>query len=155
MILIIRNYREVLIRTPFHGHFRYPHKLSDYIKIGKKNSLDGYINNIKLYDEFKGEKMHIYYEDLMTGLEPVEDVLKFLNVKYDLSDFDEKEHRNNSYNVYNNPSNGNKSATTMNNPLDFNHYSKLLDEKELVEYDNYIKYNHIELYERYLKRYER
>tara|TARA_R110000851_G_scaffold30033_2_gene82089 strand:+ start:4198 stop:5043 length:846 start_codon:yes stop_codon:yes gene_type:complete len=156
MILIVRNYKEVLTRTGFQGKFTTPYKISDYINSSRWSShLDGYMKNIKLYDEFKGDKIKIYYEDFIGDFRHVEKVLSFLNVDYDLNEFNLEEHKQKSYNVYNSHKYGNKSATTMNTPLDFNYYtSRYLTEQDCLDYDNYMKNYDIDLYNRYLSGYE-
>ncbi len=80
MILVVRDYKENAVRNQW--------------------SLSRYAANVLAYDRFKGQKQVIYYEDLRESLVPVEQILNFLNVQYDLSTFDEEKHRQASLNLY-------------------------------------------------------
>ena len=68
--MIIRDYKEAVIR-----HAAASRKIENVDEINK--CLEGYIHCLQSYDEFDGEKIIIYYEDLM--ISPKEEVAKLMS----------------------------------------------------------------------------
>jgi len=86
LILIIRNPKEVLLR--YHKY-----KLNFY---GRWDSFESYFNNIDFYNNHKGKKLLLFYEDIITNKSKFIDTLyNFLNInkpekkEYILSNIDE------------------------------------------------------------------
>jgi hypothetical protein len=81
VILLLRNYKENFGRIVFSNLDR---NMSTCVK--------HYMANLEAYDKFEGEKLLIYYEDLVRDFGQMERILNFLNIEYDLRDFDIEKH---------------------------------------------------------------
>ena len=153
-ILILRNYKECLIR-------HLPNEWSSSASV--KEFLEEtssplppseYIKNIKAFECFKGRKLLIYYEDLMQY--PEKEILKLIKflklpaVRYDDLIKNLEKHKRKSVLGYNTYENSFTSGDVK--KLNY-HSSKTLNKEERMAFDKYFKKNYPALFEKYLKRY--
>lgn len=154
LILIIRDYRECLLRQNKSEWL----SMKDVEEFLGDNHLEHpciwYIKNIEAFDRFNGEKLLVYYEDLIHS--PAKEfprLGKFLGISDEsLSKFIDEidNHSGNSISAY--TAGGHSSETTTSNDTKA-HAKKLLTEDQKVEFDNYYKTRFPALAQRYLKRY--
>ena len=81
LILLLRNYKELISRPDAHndGTSRKHEQVEE--KIHKLKIIDRYVEKIKFYDNFKGEKTIIFYEDLIKNFETsMKDMINFLKL---------------------------------------------------------------------------
>uniref|UniRef100_A0A6C0FD38 Sulfotransferase domain-containing protein n=1 Tax=viral metagenome TaxID=1070528 RepID=A0A6C0FD38_9ZZZZ len=125
LILIIRNPKEVLLR---HNNF----------SMNIKN-FDMYFKDIDIYDNHKGKKLLLYYEDILT------DKVTFINTLYDfleINNTDKKaytiENINKLFNLSLNPNKGCRAwgGNNSNGNLDF--YYKKIPQSMKPEFDRYL-----------------
>lgn len=82
LILIIRNPREVLLRHNMR-------KRVSFLNIkGEWDSYETYFNNIDLYNNHKGKKLLLYYEDIITNKK------EFVNTLYNFLDINKPKKKN-------------------------------------------------------------
>jgi len=146
LILVVRDYKECVIR---HSEKKKV-DISDLKKAcSSSESSKNYMQMIKYYDEFKGDKFIVYYEDLVNNLEnTLRAIIKFLGEGEDNLDSFIKEldnHKEESLKIYGSSKTRGKSIK---------HHSNKLTEEQKKEWDNYIKDNYRNLFDKYLKRYE-
>lgn len=159
LILIIRDYKESILRM--FSNFSY---IKDVI--GKKHNdpifnilppfygvITWYFENLEYFEQFKGEKFLVYYEELLLQSENVyRNILSFLNASDQfLEDFmNELElHKDVCLNYYDSKSFG---SETKGKNLKF--HSKKIKEEELIEFDQLVQDNYPNLWEKYLSRYK-
>ena len=155
MILVLRDYRECLIRHNSELFLYYQNVqmfMDDDVVISKPS---WYMENIKSFEEFEGEKLLMYYEDLLNDPEKeIARVGSFLGVGKDrveafINDLDTQQQR--SINSY---SSSHKSFTSGDvNKQDF-HSRKHLSQEQQMDFDNYFQSNYPVLFEKYLTRYK-
>jgi len=123
LILIIRNPKEVLLR---HNNF----------SMNIKN-FDMYFKDIDIYDNHKGKKLLLYYEDILT------DKVTFINTLYDfleINNTDKKaytiENINKLFNLSLNPNGRIWGGNNSNGNLDF--YYKKIPKYMKPEFDRYL-----------------
>ena len=140
MILIIRNYKEIYVRECRK-------------KVGCMNK---YFSNLQAYDSFGGDKLLVYYEDLVSDFSWMEKILKFLRIDYDLKNFDLDSHVKNSIKRYNKGSKGrHDKSQTKNNLTNFTfHSDSSMTREERLEMDNQIRKRYGGLFDLYLRRYQ-
>ena len=126
LILIIRNPKEVLLR---HNNY----------KLNIKNGLfpyETYFKNIDFYNNHKGEKLLLYYEDIITN-KP-----KFINTLYDFLDVNNIEKKNyvlsNIDKLYDLSLNGKNQNWGGINSNSINYYYKKIPESIKPQFDNYL-----------------
>jgi hypothetical protein len=145
LILIVRDYKEVVIRH---------RKLSPTLDLLKDSChtvapSQNYIQMIEYFDNFEGEKLMVYYEDLINKLEPtLKSVLDFLgeddlNLKGFISDIDT--HRQQSIGVYGGSETNGKTAKF---------HSNRLNPEQKKSWDEHLKDVCPDLFNKYLIRYE-
>ncbi len=161
LILIIRNYKECLPR-----HLIYRNKAS-LIKKGELfgldilinksttlppyfGSIESYMHNIKVYDNWNSDKILISYEELIT--DPKKTLKRIHNffkekredgfVKF-MTNY--QKHKETSVNEY-----GDRSWTKGNAPIC---HSRNCSSQERVKIDDYIKSINNDLYQKYLSQY--
>lgn len=146
LILLVRNYKEVIIR---HGEGR-------KVDIGLLNratsnneASSNYIELLQYYDAYKGAKLLLYYEDIISNLEPeLVKLMEFFGVSdANIKGFMDKlpEHRTKSLNFYGvGKSGGDKTV----------HHSNRLSPQDKKQWDNNLKTRFPIIFEKYLKRYE-
>ena len=137
LIFLLRNYRECIFRN-----------MVPCTTERLQNGSQHYIRCLKFFDEFDGDKLLVYYEDLIVTPRPqLIEIAKFLNVN-SYSEFFKNfdQHRRNSIKIY-----PGKSQTG--GSLDFNFHTKKRRASliKIIE-DNIRKSN---LYDRYLVRYSK
>ena len=126
LILIIRNPKEVLLR---HNNYKLNIK-------GKWGGYETYFENIDYYNNHKGKKLLLYYEDITVNKE------NFINVLYDFLELDNIEKKNyvlsNIDKLYELSSKGiNRSWGGINSNSN-DYYYKKIPESIKEEFDNYI-----------------
>ena len=157
VLLIIRNYKECITRH--HGIENIRNEYPNMTKFLKDNRVSQpaswYYKNIKAFDRYNKQKLVIYYEELL--LDPTKHlwrIAEFLTIEKLAFDEFVKNldyHKTNSVDAY--TSRGHKSETRgESSKVDF-HGSKLTNE-EIYELDSYFREKDIDLFEKYLKRYE-
>ncbi len=157
VILVIRDYRECLIR---HNRDLWK-QIRDVVpflefdgKIEQPNHW--YIKNIEAFDKFSGKKMLIYYEDLQTDPEPtIRRVADFFSV--DQAKVDDMiahldEHYEASVSSY--TKSGHDSFTAGTKRMDYHSKSNLTPE-QINEFDDYYFNNYPKLAKKYLARYDK
>ncbi len=143
LVLIIRNYKEAIVK----------HQATNRSQIGKPLNIylliqTNYMDLIQYYDQFVGDKILIYYEDLITDVKPILDQLLTL-LEYDdshLKSFMEslEKHRIQSLDLYGN-------SSTMGKMAIFHSYR--LGEELTQLWDEYLMEHHELLFNKYLQRY--
>jgi len=153
MIFVIRNYKEVLIR-----HYIKTDNAKKNIQITDRCN---YAQCLIDYDQWRKDKILIYYEDLITDTQnTIKDIIKFLNqynedeLQYFMNDIDM--HRKNSLKLYdvitNSVNNESRSLTKGKKKL---YHSNVLSEEEKKEWDKLMKEScGQEVYNKYLIRYK-
>ncbi len=144
LILVIRDYKEVIVRHNGGGTNLKKLKESCSSHIVSKN----YTQLIEYFDGFEGDKILIYYEDLLTDLEnTLSKIINFLGVDDGfLKDFIQNisEHKKKSLSIYGDSKTKGNSTKS--------HSNKLTREQK-ISWDNWIKENFTDLSDKYLKRY--
>ena len=140
LILILRNPKECVVRHT--GSFN-------------EGDIEKYMDLIIFFEKFKGDKLLLYYEDLLSNPKiEVEKLLDFLNIKKTkIKRFSKKYDYifNESIKVYNNRNNrpNSKSKTSG---LSLIHHSKSLRKEDLELYDSLINLS-FSRYKSYVERY--
>ena len=98
VILLIRDYRETFIRMTKSQQGTVPSP--EEIRSGQVFHFRDYFENLKAFDEFMGDKLLVYYGDLISDFSEVKRVLDFLDLSYDLSTFDIDYHQQQSLELY-------------------------------------------------------
>lgn len=162
IVLVVRNYKESLIRhyiddwqAGVDGTRRMDVTAFLEDRSGKQPP-EWFIENIRAYDEFLGDKLLLYYEDLMTEPEgELRRLIEFLDLPRDgVEDLfaDLEEHRRRSVGLYRQ----NQESYTEGAADKLNHHSEaLLSGDEQRAFDRYYAERHPELFQRYLSRYAR
>lgn len=152
MVLVVRNYKECLIR-----HLGSQKAASKHIS-GEDNNSVNYFQCLSNFDSWKGEKLLIYYEDLIDGdCGTLKKLCEFMKCH------DEKKIKEFTANIDFHKSNGIKSYESITvigkgasqsggNEKIF--HSKSMSHSEKREWDEMVKDRYPVLFERYLKRYE-
>ncbi len=143
-ILILRNYKECIIKHTLTDPKNTNMPLNVHILI-----QSNYMILLQHYEAFSKEKMVIYYEDLITDVQPIlEKSLQFL--QHDdtyLKSFMEnlEYHKEASLNLYGNSETRGKKIT---------HHANKLTPEFKQEWDNYLVDNYNDLFTKYLQRYK-
>lgn len=154
VILVLRDYKECLLR----------HHQEDWLQISKvqpfltnkkmRHPPHWYIQNIKAFHNFKGEKLLIYYEDLLADPQAViAQIAEFLNLDRNrtsdfLSNIDH--HYQHSVALY--TAGGHKSETAASKDTRY-HSQHLLTAKQEQEFDDFYLRKFPKLTSIYLRRY--
>ncbi len=149
LILVVRNYKEVLTR-----HLK-KQLTAEMLKNPEDrwDSTSLYFENLALFDSWNQERRHlIYYEDLITDPKKVIcDLVLFLGCSADkLNLFMEKyeEHRDAGVEVYSKHA---SSITQGKHPI---YHSKNIQHDEKLAIDDFIQKKYPNLFDRYLARYK-
>ena len=122
LIFIIRNPNEVLLR---HNNYKL-----------NKDSYEYYFKNIDYYNNHKGKKLLLYYEDIITNK------TNFINTLYEFLDINKLEKKNyvlsNIDKLYNLSSKGKKRDWNGINSNSTDYYYKKIPESIKEKFDNYI-----------------
>lgn len=149
-IIIIRNYKECLIRhNP--DVFQNSASVQQFLTSNGRQPPSWYILNIQDFDRFSGEKLLIYYEDLIkdTGAEILK-LLRFLEIpETHYADFVEnlEFHRQAAVKNYKGKS------YTRGDPTKTTFHSDVLSDVQKREFDRYYQDYYPDLVEKYLTRY--
>ncbi len=155
-ILVIRNYKECLVRHHGAEYVNSFESIADFLQSDDRfQKPEWYIKNIAAFDDFKGEKMVLYYEDLLTDtIEQVTKIAEFLDLdKSRLTTLISNipEHKKKSVELY---KVDHDSVTAGDeHKLDY-HSKKALPEEDHLAFDKYYRENYPDLFKRYLSRYE-
>lgn len=79
---------------------RSPYELYVRTRARDPRALTGYLSNIEMFDRCRRAKLMVYYEDMVKDFGQITRILDFLGVDYDLTGFDEAEHRRRSLALY-------------------------------------------------------
>lgn len=114
--------------------------------------MRGYFSNISIFNECWQNKINVYYDDLVDGLDAIGQILDFIGVAYDFSDFDVAYHRNRSFELY---GQANDRPRTKDDPTDLRFHSRqLAAETKLALQDYGIEQLGKDLYDQFLKRFD-
>lgn len=127
-----------------------------YKKIKRINTMrimKAYIDNLKAFDNFKGQKLKINYEDLLQSTKSIiKQALKFFNIKQDITHVDFSILSKDSLRSFNTVGN-NKSGSDAKSLV---YYTKELSQKEIEYILNYLhKRIDDRIWKKYLRRYIR
>jgi hypothetical protein len=154
MILVLRDYRECLIRHNRELWKEY-NNVSKFLNETTIASMPcWYIENIKTYDQFDGIKLLLYYEDLIN--EPESSILnlaELIGVESRLAEKFIKNidvHRKSSVVLYDS---SHTSSTSGERVKSTYHADQNLTEKQKSEFDEFYKTNYPDLFDKYLVRY--
>jgi hypothetical protein len=142
LVFLVRSFEDVLIR----------HNEGKKITIIENTNGTSirYIDLVKFYDNFIGEKILVYYEDFMIDpRKEVERVLDFLNLDVNKDKIDDyflniDDHKSKSIGIY--------GASTTKGNLNIRH-SSILSEKERKNGRDFLIRNYSSIYNKYLSRY--
>lgn len=149
LILIVRNYKEVLIRHRRDSwNSAFDLNFLESSCVGQNSSMN-YLTMIEYFDRFNGPKLIVYYEDLITNLRSVLiETSIFLqeggeNIENFLASI--KEHKENSLKIYGGSQTKGNSTT---------HHSKVLTKEQKVNWDSFVESYNPEIFKKYLTRYK-
>lgn len=149
LILLVRNYKEVVIR---HRIESWKSGINlDLLKSSctTSESSKNYLTIIEYFDSFKGEKLIIYYEDLILDLRgTLEKASRFLKIgEENIESFigNINFHKNKSLEIYGGSQTKGKSTS---------YHSNVLSKKEKIEWDNFIESYNPNIFFKYLQRYK-
>jgi len=143
IILIIRNYKEVLLRLKGENY--------DLINSQGNTGRFNYFKLINFYNGYKGKKHLVYYEDIISNLKKsIIGILNFLGEDVSdikLNDFfnDIENHKIKSLEIYSDSKTKGKNVIFHSNKLS-------LDRKK--EWDSYVENNYKKIFDKYLNRYK-
>ena len=160
IILVVRNYKECLVR---HSIDEWKANKDGSHRLDVTSFLDDqsgrqppawFIENLRTYHEFPGDKLLLYYEDLMTEPETeLRRLIEFLDLpRAGVDDLFAHldEHRRRSVELYRQ----NQVSYTEGDADKLSHHSEsLLSDAEKRAFDAYYAERHPELFRRYLSRY--
>ncbi len=142
--LVARRRVLLLLRNPFDLYPR--------VRALDPEAFRGYASNIAIFDRCRRDKLLVYYEDLVQGTEEIGRILRFLGIPHDLARFDLEAHRRRSLALY---AQGPDAPQTADDPTDVGRHARRLDPLTRERLRTYLRDRlGIELYSRYLGRYE-
>jgi hypothetical protein len=133
LLLIVRDYKET-----FKRHAR-----------RKLKNMDSFIENIKTFDQFKGNKLVIYYEDFIPDFNYIAQALDFLGVQGNYKNLDVEKHREISIKLYDDAC----SSATKDDLMNFKFHQNSISDKEKEAVTLYLKEHLGDLFDSYLRRY--
>jgi hypothetical protein len=141
LILLLRNYRECLMRHYNENPLR-------AIQVLKKGS---YLKNLNFFEKWEPKnRFLIFYEDLVVNPKRVfENLMVFLNKKKEIVEpfFNEKEyHKNQCYKIYEFQGGGRSGDDLL-------YHSKMMPEHIAINMDNFLQNQYPILWKKYLIRY--
>lgn len=150
LVLVLRDYRECFVRHCRGRTFdRRVSRMTDYT------------DNIKVYDDFKGEKIIMYYEDFVSDPATyMKQFLDFLNITNDWVDIDVKKHRDISVKLYESGGSSKVGSQTKGAPsltkgkANFKFHQQDLDEETKQLLESWFIENYTDLHDLYLSRYK-
>ena len=145
VVLLLRDYREAFLRVAKVKDKGIP--TPEEIRKGNVFHFRNYFQNLKTFDEFSGEKLLVYYPDLISDFSGVTKILDFLEFSYDLSDFDLEEHRQKSIQIYDEQ----HKSYSKDNIYDFTFHQNQVDPQILEAIEEFVDDNYRDLVNRYLR----
>lgn len=148
LLVIVRNYKEVIIRH-WQECDKNNYNFATGFLVPPPPETGNYIDPIIQFDQWRNRKLMVYYEDLITkphaAIKDIGLALEVDNGRVDalLNNYDH--HRERSYKRY--PESHTDGKTSL-------YHSNRLTKEVKRRWDNYIKVNFNELYQKYLIRYE-
>lgn len=147
IIFLLRNYKEVIIR---HQEMSQSDNLLNSLRdhIFGEEQGSNYLKLINFFDSYPGEKLIIYYEDLISNPDlEIRRLAKFISAEGNemeslISNLEE--HKKNSLKVYG------KSKTGGNEKIV---HSKVISDKDKNQIDSEVKSRNPKIYDNYLTRY--
>ncbi|MFY0687803.1 MAG: hypothetical protein JXQ90_11590 [Cyclobacteriaceae bacterium] len=154
-ILLIRNYKECLIREHSIETIRSYDILDRFLADDSINfSASTYGRNIRAFDEFDKPKLLLYYEDLITNkaenLRSISDFLELSKSKTEEFIENLEQHSSKAVSLYKNVNHDSATAGDANKLV---YHSNLLNKQELQTIDNYYKTGFADIFNKYLTRY--
>ena len=160
IILVVRNYKESLVRhyiDEWKANKDGSHRVDvvDFLDDQSgRQPPEWFIENIRAFHEFTGDKLLLYYEDLMTEPESeLRKLIEFLDLPRDGVDdlfANLDAHRQRSVDLYRQ----NQASYTEGDADKLSHHSdSLLSDDEKRAFDDYYADRHPELFRRYLSRF--
>ena len=143
VVLLLRDYRESFVRV---AHVRKVPLDAEAIAAGRVFNFRDYFENLRGYDEFHGEKIIVRYEDLVNDFGEVTRILDFLELPYDLEDFDLEHHRRRSIEIYDDD----HESLTKDRLTDFAYHRRKLSPASLEALDRFVDQNYRGLATKYL-----
>ena len=147
---MLRDYRECFVR---HCRGRTFEK--------KVCRMTDYTDNLRVYDDFNGKKMIMYYEDFVKDpARYMKEFLDFLEVKNEWDNIDVKEHRDISVKLYESGGSEKVGSQTRGAPsltkgkADFTFHQQDLDDVAKVQLEEWFSENYSDLHNEYLSRYK-
>ncbi|MGK7887019.1 MAG: hypothetical protein AB4057_20620 [Crocosphaera sp.] len=145
VVLIIRDYRESFLRMTKNKQDTTP--TAEQIKDGDIFHFRDYFNNLKAYDEFQGEKLLVYYPNLVSDFSEMLKILEFLGLSYDLNNFDLEYHRQQSLDLYDIQ----HKSYTKDNLYDFTFHQSQVKADVVQAIDDFVDKNYRDLAQKYLQ----
>lgn len=155
VILIIRDYRECLLRHNTKLWTETENVYSFLENDSVKHPANWYIKNIQAFEKFTGRKLLLYYEDLISNSEEaVRELSRFLEMNRDRTkEFVATIETRSTESVGAYMSGGHKSNTSS-NLSDFHYHArKHLTTEQMIEFDEYYKREYPAIFRKYLDRY--
>lgn len=156
VVLVIRNYKECLVRHHGIEFVKSFTTVADYLESDSRlQKPDWYIKNIEAFENFEGEKMVIYYEDLLTdAITYSKKIAVFLGLDNERMDDlinNIDEHKKKSVELYKHD----HDSVTAGDVSMLDYHSKHgLSEEDRQAFDRYYRDRYPSLFKSYLERYQ-
>ncbi len=155
-ILVIRNYKECLVRHHGLGFVKSFASIADYLETQDRLQRPAwYIKNIQAFEKFSGDKLLLYYEDILTAPErEYRRLAAFLELENKrlpdlINNIDE--HKKRSVALY---QTDHESVTAGRADMLDYHSKQGLSAEERQAFDDYYRENYPSLFKTYLSRYQ-
>ena len=145
VVLLLRDYRESFIRITKAMEIHIPSE--DEIEAGHVFHFRNYFENLRAYDQFHGKKLLIWYPDLIGDFSTVLKILDFLDLSYDLENFDLEYHRQKSLELYDQQ----HKSYTKENLYDFSYHKNGVNANIVEALDAFVNRHYQDLVARYLR----
>ncbi len=155
-ILILRNYKECLVRHHGVNFVRSFSSVMDYLETSQRiQRPDWYIRNIEAFEQFQGKKMVLYYEDMLTSPElQIRRLATFLNLgsrRLDALLENLQAHKQRSVLLYRKQ----HDSVTVGDSGKLKYHSRQnMSLDECRAFDDYYRQKYPELFQAYLARYQ-
>ena len=156
LILIVRNYKESIVRHGCHDFNTIKRQLLGISPIERGCNGTDYMAILKMYDEYDDNKKHlVYFEDLILDVEKELYRLAefFKNDNHNIKEFMEniKKHVATSLEICKTES---QRGITLGDKNKLIYHSNTLSKKLKLDLDSYLEQNHKHLFDKYLTRYK-
>lgn len=154
VLLILRNYKECLIRQFKNKWDKYPNIQTFLEDESLHTPCNWYIKNIEAFNNYKGNKKLLYYEDMIENpIQFLDSLVEFLDLPTkNLANLKENlnAHQIKSVSLY---TKGGKTSFSNGKKENLKIHSSALSINQLLEFDNYFVTNYPDTTNKYLKRY--